>query len=440
MAIRLALLTERGDESRICGGMYRKTVLGEGLRVITSVMPHTRSVCLAFFVGSGSCYEREEEAGISHFVEHMCFKGTGRRPTAKEISQDIEGVGGIINASTGEEMTLFWCKVASAHFPLALDVLSDLLLNPRLDAGNIERERQVIIEEINMNMDIPQQRVNMLIDELLWPEQPLGREIIGSKETVAAITREGMVKHLARWYLPNNIVVSVAGNIKPDEVVGAVESVFRNLTAGRVAVGYPTDSRQDVPRLRLEHKDSEQVHLCLGVHGVSYSQPQRFTLGLLNAALGVGMSSRLFVEVREKKGLAYDIHSYVEHFRNSGSWVVYAGIDPNKVEAAVATIMEELARLREGITPEELRRAKELSKGRMQLRLEDSQDMSSWLGSQELLRGGILDMDEVISIVDAITGDEVREVAREVLNGNGLNLALVGPVKEEEPLEGLLKL
>ena len=420
--------------------MYRKTVLGEGLRVITSVMPHTRSVCLAFFVGSGSCYEREEEAGISHFVEHMCFKGTGRRPTAKEISQDIEGVGGIINASTGEEMTVFWCKVASAHFPLALDVLSDLLLNPRLDGRDIEQERQVIIEEINMNMDIPQQRVNMLIDELLWPGQPLGREIIGSKETVAAITREGMVKHLARWYLPNNIVVSVAGNIKPDEVVGAVESVFRNLTAGRVAVGYPTDSRQDVPRLRLEHKDSEQVHLCLGVHGVSYSQTQRFTLGLLNAALGVGMSSRLFVEVREKKGLAYDIHSYVEHFRNSGSWVVYAGIDPNKVEAAVATIMEELARLREGITPEELRRAKELSKGRMQLRLEDSQDMSSWLGSQELLRGGILDMDEVISIVDAITGDEVREVAREVLNGNGLNLALVGPVKEEEPLEGLLKL
>lgn len=420
--------------------MYHKTVVGEGLRVITSVMPHTRSVSLAFLVGSGSCYESEAEAGISHFVEHMCFKGTARRPTAKEISQDIEGVGGIINASTGEEMTVFWCKVASAHFPLALDVLSDLMLNPRLDARDIEQERQVIVEEINMNMDIPQQRVNMLIDELLWPRQPLGREIIGSKETVAAISREGMVKHLARWYLPNNIVVSVAGDITPDEVVGAIESVFRNRSAGKVATGYLTDSRQDAPRLRLEHKDSEQVHLCLGVHGVSYSQPQRFALGLLNAALGVGMSSRLFIEVREKKGLAYDIHSYVEHYRDSGAFVVYAGVDLNKVEAAVATIVEELARLREGITPDELRRAKELSKGRMQLRLEDSQDMVSWLGSQELLRREILDMDEIISIIDAITGDEVREVAREVLNGNGLSLAVVGPVKEEKPLGRLLKL
>lgn len=420
--------------------MYTKTVLDNGLRVITSVMPHTRSVCLAFLVGAGSCYENDREAGISHFAEHMYFKGTKRRPTAKEISQDVEGVGGIINAGTDKEMTVFWCKAADAHFPVALDVLSDLLCNSRFDSNDIEQECRVIIEEINMNMDIPQQRVNMLIDELLWPNQPLGREIIGSKETVASTTREQMLRYIRHRYLPNDTVISIAGNIQPDEALARIEALFHDWSAGQVSEGYVTNSGQDTSRLRVEHKNSEQVHLCLGVHGFSRFHPRRFALDLLNTAFGVGMSSRLFTEIREKKGLAYDIHSYVEHFLNSGSFAIYAGVDINKAETAIATIVEEIAKLRQGIAADELRRAKELSKGRLHLRLEDSQNVALWLGGQELLRREILDIDQVISIIEAITGDELKQVAQEILVDNGLNLAVVGPVKKEEPLLNLLKL
>jgi len=420
--------------------MYTKTVFDNGLRVITSAMPHTRSVCLAFLIGAGSCYENEKEAGISHFAEHMYFKGTKRRPTAKEISQDVEGVGGIINAGTDKEMTVFWCKVADAHFSVGLDVLSDLLRNSRFDFNDMEQERRVIIEEINMNMDIPQQRVNMLIDELLWPAQPLGREIIGSKETVASATREQMLSYIGDRYLPNDTVISIAGNIQPDEALACIEPLFHDWSVGQVSEGYVTNSGQDTPRLRIEHKNSEQVHLCLGVHGFSRFHPQRFALDLLNTAFGVGMSSRLFTEIRENKGLAYDIHSYVEHFLNSGSFVIYAGVDTNKAETAIATIVEEMAKLRQGISADELRRAKELSKGRLQLRLEDSQNVALWLGGQELARREILDIDEVISIIEAITGDELKQVAQEILVDNGLNLAVVGPVKKEEPLLNLLKL
>jgi predicted Zn-dependent peptidase len=420
--------------------VYTKTVLDNGLRVITSVMPHTRSACLAFLIGAGSCYENESEAGISHFAEHMYFKGTKRRPTAKAVSQDVEGVGGIINAGTDKEMTVFWCKVADAHFPVALDVLSDLLCNSRFDSNDIEQERRVIIEEINMHMDIPQQRVNMLIDELLWPDQPLGREIIGSKETVASTTREQMLRYIRHRYLPNDTVVSIAGNIQPDEALTRIEAMFHDWTAGQVSESYVTNSGQDTPRLRVEHKNSEQVHLCLGVHGFSRFHPRRFALDLLNTAFGVGMSSRLFTEIRENKGLAYDIHSYVEHFLNSGSFAIYAGVDTNKAETAIATIVEEMAKLRQGIAADELRRAKELSKGRLQLRLEDSQNVALWLGGQELLRREILDIDQVISIIEAITGDELKQVAHEILVDNGLNLAVVGSVKKEEPLLNLLKL
>jgi len=420
--------------------VYTKTVLDNGLRVITSVMPHTRSACLAFLIGAGSCYENESEAGISHFAEHMYFKGTKRRPTAKAVSQDVEGVGGIINAGTDKEMTVFWCKVADAHFPVALDVLSDLLCNSRFDSNDIEQERRVIIEEINMHMDIPQQRVNMLIDELLWPDQPLGREIVGSKETVASTTREQMLRYIRHRYLPNDTVISIAGNIQPDEALARIEALFHDWSAGQVSEGYVTNSGQDTPRLRVEHKNSEQVHLCLGVHGFSRFHPRRFALDLLNTAFGVGMSSRLFTEIRENKGLAYDIHSYVEHFLNSGSFAIYAGVDTNKAETAIATIVEEMAKLRQGIAADELRRAKELSKGRLHLRLEDSQNVALWLGGQELLRREILDIDQVISIIEAITGDELKQVAHEILVDNGLNLAVVGPVKKEEPLLNLLKL
>ena len=420
--------------------MYRKTAFDNGLRVITSAMPHSRSVCVAILVGAGSCYETDDEAGISHFVEHLLFKGTERRPTAKEISEDIEGIGGIINGSTDKEVTVLWCKVASPHFPIALDVLSDLLLNSRFDNKDIERERQVIVEEINMNLDIPQNRVNMLIDELLWPEQPLGREIVGYKETVSALTREQLLNYVHRRYMANNAVLSVAGNIQHEEAIAQIRPLFDKWSAGELSTGYITDDNQTGPRLRIERKDIQQAHLCLAVHGFSYSHPQRFTLDLLNTVLGGGMSSRLFTEIRERRGLAYDIHSSTDHFRNSGALTIYAGVDPKKVEIAVTAILEELSKIRQGVPAGELTRAKELSKGRLYLRFEDSHHVALWYGVQEILMQQILDIDDVVSIVDAITLDELRQVAEKVLTDSGLNLAVTGPVDEAKPLKQLLKI
>lgn len=419
--------------------MYTKTVLANGLRVVSSAMPHSRSVCLAFLVGTGSCYENEEEAGISHFVEHLYFKGTERRPTAKEISQDIEGVGGIINGSTDKEVTIFWCKVPSAYFFIALEVLSDLLLNSRLDNKDIEQERQVIIEEINMEMDSPQRQAGMLIEKLLWPEQPLGRKIIGTKEAVTSLTRGQIVDYIARRYLPTNAVVGIAGNIKHEEAIAQIEPLFDRWAGGELSTGYITDDRQTAPRLGVQPKDSEQAHLCLATHGLSLFHPDRFALDLLNAVLGGGMSSRLFTEIREKRGLAYDIHSYVDHFLGSGSVTIYAGVDPKKVETTITAILEELSKIKQGVTQSELNMVKEMFKGRLQLRLEDSQSVALWLGSQEVLRRQILTIDDVTSIIDAITFDDLRRVAEELLLTEQLNLAIVGPIKGEEPLLERLK-
>jgi len=424
--------------------MYNKTVLDNGLRVITSTMPNSRSVCLVVLVGTGSCYESKEETGISHFAEHLFFKGTERRPTSKEITQDIEGVGGIINGGTDKEITIYWCKVASPHFSIALDVLSDLLLNSRFDSKDIEKERQVILEEINMNLDIPQQRLDMLIDELLWPKQPLGREVTGYKETVSSLSREQLLDYLGRRYMPNNTVIAIAGNIQHEEAITQIKPLFDKWPAGELVTGYTTNDEQTKARLRIDPKDIEQAHLCLAVHGFSRSHPQRFTIDLLNTVLGGGMSSRLFTEIRERRGLAYDIHSYTEHFLDSGSFGVYAGVDPAKIETALAAILEELSKVKKGITTSELTRAKELSKGRLYLRFEDSQNVALWYGSQEILLRQILDIDDVISIVDAITVDQLHEVAQKILTDDGLNLALTGPIKEdsltkENTLRQLLK-
>jgi predicted Zn-dependent peptidase len=311
-------------------------------------------------------------------------------------------------------------------------VLSDLLLNSRFANKEIEQERQIIGEEINMNLDIPQQRVNTLIDELLWPDQPLGRDVIGYKETVSSITRRQLLNYVTRRYMPNNTVLSIAGNIQHEEAMDQIEPLFNKWAAEKLSTGYITNDNQTEARLRIEPKDIEQAHLCLAVHAFSYSHPQRFTLDLLNTVLGGGMSSRLFTEIRENRGLAYDIYTSTDHFLNSGALTIYAGVDPKKVEIAVAAILKELSKIKQGITTSELTRAKELSKGRLYLRFEDSRNVALWYGSQEILVRQILDIDDVISIVDAITIDELKEVATGILTDSGLNLAVTGPIKEEE--------
>ncbi len=420
--------------------MYQKITLDNGLRLVTATMPHTRSVSIGFFVGAGSRYETDEQAGISHFTEHLCFKGTTKRPTAAEICTAVEGVGGILNGGTDKELTVYWCKVAQPHFAIALEVLTDMLLNSRFDPTDVERERQVIIEEINMCLDSPSQRVAMLIDELLWPGHPLGRDIAGSKESVAAITRETLLDYLARQYQPGNTVLAIAGDIQHQEVVNMVSQAIVSWSNRQPQYSYQSYQENLARRVLVETRDTEQIHLCLALPGLSITHPGRFKLDMLNTILGEGMSSRLFSEIRDKLGLAYSIQSYVEHFLDTGSITISAGVDAKNLTVAIRAILEELSRLKKTTPEAELAKAKELFKGRILLRLEDSRSVAGWLGGQEILTGRILNVDEVIAIIDAITTEELQQLAEELFVGEGLCLAVVGPVQPNESLEDLLKL
>jgi predicted Zn-dependent peptidase len=421
--------------------LYEKVTLDNGLRLITSAMPSTRSVAITFFISTGSRYENDSEAGVSHFIEHMCFKGTEKRPTPIEISSVIEGVGGILNAGTDKELTVYWCKVAQPHFGRALDVMADILLNSKFDAAEIEKERQVIIEEINMSLDLPAARVSMLLDELMWPGHPLGRDIAGSKESVSAITREMMLDYIAEQYQPENIVLAIAGAINHEETVAAVSQALEDCKKKRPPVKYkPYPVKPIGRRVAIEKRDTEQTQMCLALPGLSIVHPERFKLDLLNIILGEGMSSRLFTEIRDKLGLAYSIQSYAEHFLDTGAMVIGAGVDNKNLATAIKAIAAELIRIKERIPEAEINKAKELFKGRIFLRMEDSRSVASWTGTQEVLVRKIQTVDEVIAIIDAITTEELQKIAAELLVGGKLHLAAVGPIDPDKNWEDLLKI
>ncbi len=420
--------------------MYQRTILDNGLRIVTSTMPHTRSVAVHFYSGVGSRYETEAQAGISHFIEHLRFRGTAKWPTSKDISSAIEGVGGMLNGATDKELTLFWVRVAQPHFSLALDVLVDMMLYSKFDPQDTERERQIIIEEINMSKDSPSQRVDMLIDELLWPGHPLGRDIAGSRESMLAITQDMILDYVNSQYLPGNTVIAITGNIQHQEAVDAVSRALGKWTNRRSPPQYSVYQEQKNPRLQIETKDTEQVHLCLALPGLPLLHPKRFALGLLNVILGEGMSSRLFTEIRDKLGIVYSIHSYVDHFLDTGSVAVSAGVDAKNLQVVIEAITEQLVRLKEPIPEAEVSKAKEMAKGRLLLRMEDTRSVAGWLGGQEVLTGEILSVDQIVAIIDAITPDELQEIAHKLLVGSQLRLAVVGPVSSDESLEPLLKI
>ncbi|MCJ7605778.1 MAG: insulinase family protein [Dehalococcoidales bacterium] len=393
-----------------------------------------------FFVGAGSRYETDEEAGISHFVEHLCFKGTEKRPTSVDICTVIEGVGGMLNAGTDKEMTVYYCKVAQPHFHDALDVMADILINSKFDAAEIEKERQVIVEEINMSLDFPAARVSLLVDELLWPGHALGRDIAGSRESVSTMTRDMMMAYLAERYQPDNVVLSIAGDIDEAEVAGTVNRMTAGWTGSRLRTSFDPYGGEGGRSVRIENRDTEQTQLCLALPGVGMNHPDRFKLDMLNVILGEGMSSRLFAEIRDNLGLAYSIHSYAEHFLDTGAMTVSAGVETKNLGTAVRAILEQMALLKDDVPEAELTKAKELFKGRMWLRMEDSRSVAGWAGAQEILTGKIQSVDEIIETVEAITTGELRDVASRLFTGDQLRLAVVGPVDPDAPLEDLLKL
>ena len=420
--------------------MYQKKILDNGLRIITCPMPHTRSVSICIYLGAGSRYESEAQAGVSHFIEHLCFRGTEKRLSAKDISGAIEGVGGVLNGGTDKELTVYWCKVAQPHFHLALDVLADMVLYSRFEKRDIEKERKIIIEEISMSKDAPNQLVGMILDELLWPDHPLGRDVAGTNKSVEDMSRELMLDYMASEYSPANTVIAIAGNIEHEEAVNEVNKILGGWENKKPRLNFLPYIEDKNPRFKVEKRDTEQTHLCLALPGVSLSDSRRFTIDLLNVILGEGMSSRLFIEIRDKLGLAYNIHSYLDHFQDSGALTIYAGVHPKSLEIGITAILEQLALLKEKISDEEITKAKELSKGRLLLRMEDSRSVAGWVGGQEILSGKIMDVEEVVAIIEKVTAEEMRAVAKELLVGDKLRLSVVGPVKSTDHLEKLLKI
>jgi predicted Zn-dependent peptidase len=421
--------------------VHQKTVLDNGLRILTTTMPHTRSVAVGIFTGVGSRYENEQQRGISHFIEHMMFKGTERRPSAQQLSEAIEGLGGEMNASTGNELTLYEVKVAHHHLPIALDVLVDMFRHSKFALEEVDKERQVIIQEICRMMDMPEAWVHVLIANQIWPQHPVGWDIAGTKESVSAISREDMLNYIDRTYTPCSTVISLAGNLDHDQVVSQLERELGGWQQRSVPDFLPAGNVPAGPTVRLESRDTEQAHLCLALRALARNAPDRFKLTLLNAVLGEGMSSRLFLEIREKRGLAYSVGSYTLRLRDTGAMVLHAGVEPQKAGDTLSAMIEQLQILRDEPVPvAELNKAREYTKGGILLSMEDTFANVGWVGRQELSDPQVLTVDQVIAKLDAVTVADVQAVAQRLFATEKLSLAIVGPFKDEAPFGVRLQL
>ena len=419
--------------------MYQSSVLDNKLRVLTSTMAHTQSISMVICVGAGSRYESDELAGVSHFIEHLPFKGTESWPTARAVSEAIEGVGGVMNASTDREMTVFWCKVARLHYKTAFAVLMDMVLNSRLDPEEVVIERQVIQEELRMDDDQPSYRVVQLFDEAMWPDQAMGRDVGGTLETVADIQQKDIREYMHQQYNPANTVVAVAGNVTHEEVVGMLAETTRDWKPLESLDWELATDNVEGPLVKVERRHSDQTHLCLGVPGLSLTHPDRYAFNLMNTILGDGMSSRLFLNLREEQGLAYDVHSSSSNYRDTGALVVYCGVEPSKTNDAVKTIVKEFQGMHQAPSEQELNKAREYSKGRLLLRMEDTRAVASWLGAQELLQDSVRTPEEVVESLDAVTPVDIARVAKNFLNDDKMRLAVVGPRGGVKALTGMLR-
>jgi predicted Zn-dependent peptidase len=390
-------------------------------------MRDRESASLVLMFGVGSRYEEDRLGGASHFVEHLFFKGTRRRPTAKEIAEAIEGVGGVLNASTDKELTSYWTRVPADHLELGIDVLFDIVSESKLTPDDIDNERKVILEELKMYQDLPQDYVHSLFEEVMWPKHPLGRDIGGTLESVSALTRDDLVDYIKHHYSLPHLVVSLSGGIDGERAEEMVAARVHPL-AVKDGSGYaPAPGPLVKPNIAFLNKKTEQAHICLGTRGISYLDDDRYALDLINTILGEGMSSRLFLEIREKRGLAYDVHSYTSKHHDGGYFAVYAGVDPSKALETMHAILGELRKVVDEDVPEsELTKAREFTKGRLRLGLESTNAMASWLGQQELLAGRIRPVAEVVAAVDAVDQATIRRVAKRVLD-QPVQMAVIGP-------------
>ena len=417
---------------------YKVTQHESGVTIATAEMPHMASVSLGIWVGVGGRYEPAELCGASHFIEHMLFKGTRLR-TAREISQDVEGIGGYLNAFTTEESTCFYAKAAHDQFHHVWDVLADMFLNSRFDPAELEKERNVIKEELAMYLDQPHHQVQELLNETIWPNQPLGRPLTGTTKTLDSLSRAELLAYRLKNYVSKSTLITLAGNIDHRAAVKTISRLAARFKEANRPIFLPADSRQTAPRLRHHRKSTEQTQLALGIRTCSRHDDRRFALRLLNVMLGENMSSRLFQVVREDNGLAYSICSSLGFFDDVGTLNISAGVETEKLEKALKLIIGELAVFTQDLPSRgELRRARDYIFGQLDLNLENTENQMTWLGEQYLGYGKIISPEEVKSRIAEVTPREIRSVARDFFSPDRLNLAVVSPLKKINGLEPIL--
>jgi predicted Zn-dependent peptidase len=416
------------------------------MRVVTRTMPGTRSVSVAIFVPVGSRHEDEAHAGLSHLLEHLVFKGTRGHPDAGALSQVVEGVGGSVNASTDRELTVFSAKVPAEHADIALQAVSELALHPLLRARDLSSEKPVIVDEIRMYVDSPSDHVFTLFDELLFGRHPLGREIAGTTSSVRRATHAAVVDHWRAAYRPGGMVLAVAGAIDHDDVVAAASRWRAGgpETNGRVARRPPAAAPAPTPAppgsLHVSFRRLSQGNLCLGMPGVARDDPDRWALDLLGAILGDGMGSRLFLELRERRSLVYDVSTFSATYADTGTFGVHAGFDPDDAERVVRAIVDELDRVTtEPVSPGELDRARAYTRGRLELRMEDSGAVAGWIGTGEALLPRILTVEEVIERLEAVTADDLLRVARRFVPQGSARMAVLGPFRSRRRFERAMR-
>jgi predicted Zn-dependent peptidase len=411
--------------------------LENGLRVVLTPMPHASSASVSVYVGAGARYEAAPEAGLSHFVEHLAFKGTTNRPRPQDISIEIDSIGGTMNAATDREYTVYYTKVTREFAERAVVIIADMLRNSLFVGEEIERERGVILEELAAVEDSPDEQAGLLLDTMMWPDSPLGRDIAGTAESVGAISHERLIGYYRQQYVPNACVVSIAGAIDEAATLDQVRAAFGDWKPGAPADWLRATDGPRGERSAKIVKATEQAHLSLGVRGLALDHPDRYAADVLSVILGEGMSSRLFMRLREELGLCYDIHSFASHLRDAGTFGVYAGVDPPKAAEAVREIAEQLAGVRQPVTAAELERAQALIRSRVLLRMEDSRAVSAWYGSQAILEQPWQTPAEAIARAEGVTLDDVQRVAQALLTDGGLQLAVVGPFEGVDLFEGI---
>jgi predicted Zn-dependent peptidase len=405
---------------------FHSTVLGNGTRLVSVLMPHSYTVSVAIYVKAGSRYEESGEDGVYHFIEHMLFKGTKKRPSPQLISGEIENIGGYLNASTDHELTVYWCQVPANYWIQALDVLCDMIKNPIFELAELERERNVIIEEISAVNDHPEEIASLLVDEGLWPEQPIGRDVGGSEFTVKNLSRDGLINSYKRQYTPSNIVISVAGNLLPENVFDVCNKYIGDWPIGIPGNWIPAEEFQNKPAVLKRNFPSEQMHISLGFRGVSAEDPSRFAINLLSVIMAGGMSSRLFLELREKRGLVYEISSSVLYLIDTGALYLSMNLDRINVLETIQIIVDEMNNLKTHLTYQELERAKKYLQGHFMMTMESTLSVANWYGAQFVIHGEVKSFDDIYQNFENVSSSHILKAASSALVAKKTNLAVVG--------------